>query len=228
MAYAAITETLKNDVTNKIRSMKVAEMNTMPDPDAVMAKIAENTELHDNAVNLLWAQTEPDLYPRLEKYNKTASIKFKFRVPAEYSKNGHTTREVTSLFPCKQVVPCMVETSSGYGSRTEGITEINFTASPLFAEYAEVYKNRVECIERWDAVIKQVNNFLASCKSANEAVKLWPDVARYLPKATIDKINEKSTKQAKDVSSALAALQAIDMDQVNTSTVLARMAGATV
>jgi len=228
MAYAAITDTLKNDVTSKIRSLKVAEVNTMPAPDTVMTKINENTELFEHAVSLLWANTEPDLRPRLEKYNATAAIRFKFHVPAEYSKDGSTTREVQVRFPCVKRVPCTVATTTGYGAQTEGVFEIDFAASPLFTEYAEVFKNYVECVNRWDEVANQVTNFLDSCKSVNEALKLWPDVARYLPKASIAKVNEKSVKQTRDASTALAALQAINMDQVNTSTVLARMAGATV
>jgi hypothetical protein len=53
-------------------------------------------------------------------------------------------------------------------------------------------------------------------------------VVRYVPKQYIDKMNVKTEKQEKKASSAMEALKAIDMDAVNASTVLARMAGARV
>lgn len=226
MAYAAITDTLKAEVSNKISNMKLAEVNTMVDSDNLLKSITENTELREHAVNLLWKNTEPDLRDRLSKYNKEANIKFKFFVPAEYRSNGETL-EVTANFVSAKVVPCMIDSVTGYGARTTEAVILDFATHPLLAEFAEAHKNRLECSKRWDAVNAQVGNFLNSCKSANEAVKLWPDVARYLSKKTLDKVNEKSAKQVKDASSALAALQAIDIDQANTSAVLARMAGAT-
>lgn len=227
MAYAAITHTLKAEVTNKISNMKVAELNTMVDSDSLLKSITENTDLRDHAVNLLWNKTEPDLRDRLSKYNKEASIKFRISMPVEYSNNGEM-RLIIGDFKSARLVPCMVEAVSGYGARTAEPVDIDFAYHPLLAEYAEAFKNRVECNNRWDSVRTQVNNFLSSCKSVNEALKLWPDVVRYLSKQTIDKVNEKSVKQTRDASTALAALQAIDRDQANTSAVLARMAGATV
>lgn len=227
MAYAAITDTLKKEVSTRIRSMKVAELNTMVDNDSLLKSITENTDLRDHAVNLLWNNTEPDLRDRLSKYNKEANIKFRVHMPVEYSNNG-SVGLINDIFKSAKLVPCMVEASSGYGARTIEPVDIDFAHHPLFAEYAEAFKNKLECSNRWDAVSTQVNNFLSSCKSVNEALKLWPDVSRYLTKQTIDKVNEKSVKQTRDASTALEALQAIDMDQANTSAVLARMAGATV
>lgn len=227
MAYAAITDTIKSEVRNKIFDMARKEKSTMVDSDVLLKSITENTELRDHAVNLLWKNTEPDLRDRLSKYNKDAQIKFKFCLPAEYRSNGET-RDFIADFTSAEVVPCMIDSSTGYCARTTEAVTIDFATHPLLAEFAEAHKNGVECTKRWEAVTSQVLNFFDSCKSVNEALKLWPDVDRFLSKKTLDKVNEKPTKQVKDASSALEALRSIDMDQANTSAVLARMAGAAI
>lgn len=226
MAYASITAELKSNVNAKITGLKYSELGTMTDPDGISEKIVNNTEIRDHVVNLLWDKTEPDLRERLEKYNKEASIRFQVQVPVEFRKEGTYSLTREYLIPTAKIVPCMTALHNGYGARVHETYEVDFYISPLFADHAEAYKNRLECVNRWDAVATQVIKFLESCKSANEAIKLWPDVARYLPQATLDKINHKAEKQVKGASAALAALQGIDMDAVNTSTVLARMAGA--
>lgn len=84
-----------------------------------------------------------------------------------------------------------------------------------------------EITERWSKVQSQVLSFLDNCKSLNEAVKLWPDVLRYVPDEYKERLERKAVKVVKE-SAALAALKEIDLDAVTTSTVLARMAGAKV
>lgn len=226
MAYAAITSILKGLVRDRIHMLKVAELSTLTDPSTIIPLIQNSRTLREHAQQLLWNTTEPDLRERLEKYNKEGQIRFKFIVPAEYSSNSEMTREVVESFAKGQVIPCTVAMNDGYGVRTRDSICIDFNQDPLFQHYAEAHKNYIECSNRWEAVTTQVINFLNSCKSANEALKLWPDVARYMPKETLERVNLKSEKKEKDASAALTALQNIDMDSVNTSTVLARMAGA--
>jgi len=69
---------------------------------------------------------------------------------------------------------------------------------------------------------------VSKCKSLNEAIKLWPDVQRYVPKQFLDRVAKKAEKSAGAASQGAEALKGIDVDMVNTSVVLARMAGATV
>jgi hypothetical protein len=226
MAYAAITSGLKQEVRSKIQQLKNVEIITLKDHDHVEEQITSSPLIQEALLTLMWESTEPDLRDRLEKYNRDCVVKFKFTMPAEYSHNGTEERVKECRATASKGIPCLVEISTGYNQSTAKTYSVDFHSDPLFAEYADAFKNRRECSKRWEAVETQVLNFLDSCKSVNEALKLWPDVARYLPKHAIDKVNLKAEKQVKEVSDALKALGAIDMDAVNTSTVLARMAGA--
>jgi DNA polymerase elongation subunit (family B) len=96
---------------------------------------------------------------------------------------------------------------------------------PLLIEARDLAVLRRECSKRWTKVQDQVLKFLGSCKSLNEAIKLWPDVRRYIPKDYLKRVDTKVEK-TKTKSSGADALAGMDMDMVNTSLVLARMAGA--
>lgn len=93
------------------------------------------------------------------------------------------------------------------------------------------YDARTECIIRWNTVARQISTFLDSCKSLNEALKLLPDIERYVPPYYLERVGEKrGTSSAKKTdeearkAEVLAALKAVDIDTVRTSEVLARMA----
>jgi len=83
-----------------------------------------------------------------------------------------------------------------------------------------------EIEERWNNVRKQVIQYLESCKSLNEALKLFPQMQVYIPADYIEKLNEKRSARDKVDSRALEALAAIDVDGVQAAFVSARLSGA--
>ena len=98
---------------------------------------------------------------------------------------------------------------------------------PGFAAILAWRMSQKEMSRRWEKVREDIVGFLSSAKSLNEALKLWPDVARYVDKDLVAKVNEKTVAKVKPaVSDAMARLAAMDMDAVVSSTVLARLAGA--
>jgi len=104
----------------------------------------------------------------------------------------------------------------------------------LVQAWMDVYHAQVECRDRWLKVEKQLLDFLDTCKSLNEALKTLPDIARYVDKHYLDRVEEKRTatvsKRKVDEEArkaeVLAALAAVEVDVVRTSEVLARMASS--
>ena len=115
--------------------------------------------------------------------------------------------------------PCVVNTE---------VVHLTAEAHPLIKEYIDALIIKNEAVARWDGVKLQITSFLESCKTVNKALKLWPDVQRYIPKEYITRVNAVTEKAASSHNTALDALKNINMDAVTTSTVLARMAGATI
>jgi len=108
---------------------------------------------------------------------------------------------------------------------------IGFTPTEVLpAEFQTCYEyaQRVKEINtRWKKVIDQVSEFMQSCKSLNEALKLWPDLRVYIPKTHLERIEKKSERKASE-STAAEVLSRIDTDQIQASAVIARMSGAAV
>ena len=83
-------------------------------------------------------------------------------------------------------------------------------------------KNEIQ--QRWKETEEKIVNFLRSCKSLNEAIKLWPDVALYVMESDIERMGVKREKVKE--SKALEALKELDTDALVSNVVIARMSGA--
>jgi len=83
--------------------------------------------------------------------------------------------------------------------------------------------SKTEMEIRWSETEEKIVNFLKSCKSLNEAVKLWPDVALYIQEEDIARMGVKREKVKE--SNALAALRDLDTDALVSNAVIARMSG---
>ena len=95
-------------------------------------------------------------------------------------------------------------------------------------EVRELYDYRLlkaEVEKRWEAVKPQVMDFLNSCKSLNEAIKLWPDLEHYIPKEYMTRMLAKN-ERTKSESRAVEILNGIDTQGVMAAAVMARMASA--
>ena len=217
MAYVAITSRLTHDVRSIITRMRDAERSTLHDLETAMERVAKSQELKDITYARLW-QPEHDLMNRLSKYDTETRV----RVSVSQEIEG---REINLVLNLHTKVPCFLVSNTPY----DGIkVKLEVHDHPEFQHLIDLRKHYNDLTNRWSSVVTQVTNFLESCKSLNEAVKLWPDVARYIPKEDMERVNKKSERAAKEESDALSALKAIDFDTVNSSTVLARMAGAQV
>ena len=224
MAYVAITDRLVNDVSNKIGVMRTAEINAMPDPQPTITEIIRDPAVTAMVVEKMW-EPVADIRGRLEAYDREVTVRIKVKHRST-NDDGAVVNHLMTEFDVKAKVPCIVAVEDGYYPRAKYLMFSD--CDERFASVWEMQSNRREASDRWEAVSKQVTEFLKSCKSLNEAVKLWPDVTRYISKDDMDRLEKNAPKAQKEVSKAMEALKAMDLDAINASTELARMAGAKV
>lgn len=225
MAYVAITDRLVDDVKSKINTMEGSELNTLPNSSQLQAELLKDPAVLARIMGKFW-EPVADIRERLEQYNKPATVQIRaYHTTVGEGGKVEKLRLLAGDFG-KRDVPCTVDTGEGYYKYAA--LEVDETFDPRLMEILTIEQQHKEVRDRWEAVTNQVINFLRSCKSLNEAVKLWPEVTRYLPKEAVDRLNQNAPKQQKEASKALEALKAMDFDTINASTVLARMAGARV
>jgi len=109
----------------------------------------------------------------------------------------------------------------GYNNRVQ----IKNLTHPEIKEYIDKSRADRSIMDRWDRVMEQVTEFLKNCKSLNEGLKLWPQLAMYIPASDIERVNRKNDKEKK-ASGAASALASMDTDMLISSAVIARMSGA--
>jgi len=74
---------------------------------------------------------------------------------------------------------------------------------------------------KWQKTLEQVNLFLSKCKSLNEAIKLWPQVALYIEDEDMERFNKKVERKARE-----DVLENIDTDELTAVAIAAKLSGA--
>ena len=243
MAYVALSRDLRYEIDNKIRSLMRTELDaikpaegattdlyTAAAPEAKRREIASKTpealkeymHLFTRQNRLVYHAWEVDI-AIMEDATDTASC---------ISSGRHNVGEVPAFMTLQH---------NGQHSSPYPRPQYKFTRQELLdtadnraaVEAALAYHDaRKECIDRWNTVSRQISKFLDSCKSLNEALKLLPDIERYVSRDYIARVNEKrgggtsakKTDEEARKAEVLAALKGVDVDTVRTSEVLARMA----
>jgi hypothetical protein len=212
MAYVAITKELIELVTFKMVNMRDAELTPLANANTLFDDWIKTPEFETMVEDKLW-QPVQHLREQLSSYSTRDTIQVVVTTPENaWALSRHY----------KMAVPCIYHRDSQYDTAVTTLT-IHPDEYLTTAAIAEARHNTQEVVKRWGAVIKQVTDFLQACKSLNEAVKLWPDVVRYIPKQHMDRLQIK-TEKAERTSTALEALRKLDLDTIQASTVLARMA----
>ncbi len=106
----------------------------------------------------------------------------------------------------------------------ESIDQAPIAMHPVL-EYVTVRDN---ITKKWADIRDKVLNFVESCKSLNEALKLWPELRMYIPQEYLDRVDRKATRNKSEdtPSKALEALAGIDTQEIQAAAVVARMHGA--
>jgi hypothetical protein len=215
--YVATSKTLLREIEQRISNMRNTELKSMPQPEPPAFDMANEPWLR----KLTWG---PLFGSEFEGHKELTSD----------SGSGDMIRlhvvELDDLIPKRGTKPLDVTFRIKGAAKyfyEYGVYSVSREAHPWLGAWADNRLLRHECETRWESIDKKVALFLDNCKSLNEALKLWPDLAHYVPQEYIDKVNEKTEKKKSGPSeAALEALKAIDTDVVAQSNVLARMAGA--
>ncbi len=219
MAFVGISKDFMQRVTSKIDNMQRAEAKTLGQ---------EKPKLHIHNTDPFFMQTywgeHTALYKQVptEWLSHVDSVSMKFRIPG-----ANRTREIDNYFEFRAVASNSVgfpipPRTSMYDSKECDPT------NPVMHEIL-AYATSMNDIEvRWETVKQKVVTFLQACKSANEAIKLWPDVKIYFEAGDIERLEVKNVRAGSKESAAAVALAGIDTGEIMSAAVIARMSGAQV
>jgi hypothetical protein len=215
MAYVAISGDFNARVKEKIHKMLQAELATLGEEPAVHC-----TGQEPFITNTVWGEhvhlkdVLPDTW-----CSKRDDLNVRFAIPEHTNSQGKPIY-YSSRFKFSSEIK--VPPNFGYyDSQTIPNSE------PLLATLVEWATKRQEIIARWSAVQDKIESFLRECKSANEAVKLWPDIKMYFNAQDVARLEAKHGR-SETQSKAAEVLAGINTDEVMSAAVIARLSGAQV
>lgn len=206
MAYVAISGEFIDRVKRKVYSMHQAELGILGGFDQ---KVSPDSSLY---LETVWGEhlnLRSSLPDRWKRHTDCLNIRFKME-------DGKVVNHSFSLTGDGETPPY-------FDNYTHKPVDMNH---PEMREAVAYYRRKLEIDNRWMSVSDKVISYLHSCKSLNEAVKLWPDVVMYIDKQDLDRMGVKR-ERAKE-SAALEALKSLDTDELVGAAVIARMSGAQV
>jgi hypothetical protein len=216
MAFVGISKDFMERVKVKINNMHQAELKTLGEVPTVSITDREPWVLkalwgdHVHLIDQMpenWMQTLQEVRLKVEINNPDlldkADRQFNFKVnpPSKTvaPPNFNWYNETSVSADCPQIAPVV--------------------------EYATKFK---EIQVRWINVTAQVTQFLYSCKSANEAVKLWPDIKMYFDQHDVQRLEVKTVRSGTAESEGAKKLAELDTSSLTSAAIIARMSGATV
>lgn len=176
MAHVGITYNVRSEIGRAIREMQNKELTALGEqPEVVVTEAEAEAAYWGPHIHL--KDTIPDKWKTNER---TVVLKAKGKEGEDILYTHYTFNHYIESPP------------KTYSTMVELPYE-----DPRVQRYAEHYYNCKDIRERWSGVQFTIINFLSTCKSLNEAVKLMPELAHYLPKYLIDKMAEKRGPRAK-------------------------------
>lgn len=216
MAYVAISGDFMTRVKNKIEKMTQSELNTIGEEPSIQCNGGEPF-----VIQTLWGE-HANLRNDIPSNwcSSTEELRIKFNIPEHFTAKGEPIQyhsKVKFLSPAKTP-----PRFSNYESNEVPNTE------PILMHLVEWAGKRQEIINRWKEVQDKIRTFLHSCKSANEAVKLWPDIKAYFDPSDVQRLELKAVRAGSEGSDAAKVLAGIDTGEVMSAAVIARLSGAQV
>jgi hypothetical protein len=223
MAYVAVTKEIVRDIERNIDALRSTEVSTLR--SVTIEETGKDPAFLAVVYKILWKDVY-DLAPRLQKYNVKRRLYIELNIA---SHEEGATKTLTRAGDWS--VPCIYNKADPYTNiqiTHKQIVDAGGDSVPIFKEWVTYENELSETNSRWNKLAKQVTSFVEAAKSVNEAVKLWPDLRRYLPAAALERLDKKTERGAVVSSGAAEMLAKLDTETLNTSTVVARLAGAKV
>lgn len=225
MAHVAISRDFINRVENKIVGMRNAELKALgEEPKLMLSKESQPV------LNAVWGE-HLHLRNQIPKQwkNDSSTIRLTFNttsIQTKVEKDGSLTESPIS---CQFTVQASQDDKfdfppNGYWHGHYLICDADVSHPDL--KQAVDYGNAKAEIElRWQKVAQKVVGFFQSCKSMNEAVKLWPECKMYIDADDIRRFEIKVVKSGNKDSEAAKVLAGIDTDELVGAAVAARFTG---
>jgi len=219
MAFVAISRDFMQRVNSKIEQMRRAEVRTLGEnrPDLAL------NPADPFYMQTIWGE-HAHLHAQMPKawISHQEQIRLKFKIPGAARIKEHLNWfEFRAVSTSQDGFP----TPPRFSSYEEKECDPN---NPLLASILDYAVKLNEIDSRWETVQLKVYQFLQACKSANEAVKLWPDIKTYFDKGDIDRLETKAVRAGSKDSAAAEALASIDTSEIMSAAVIARLSGAQV
>lgn len=212
MAYVAISKDFRDRVTYKIQGMEKAELNSIGQEPPIT--------LSPETPSLLDAVWKEHLHLRhvipADWTSSMDSFSAKFELPVEGSE-----AKFSHSFNIK--LTDVMRTPPNFYKYHHQVVDHNASE---FSHLLDWVKKKQDINARWQKVLVQVQSFLENCKSANEAVKLWPDVKMYFDAHDIQRLETKTERSGSSTSNAAQVLAQMDVNELTGAAVIARMSGA--
>lgn len=177
MAYVGITHALKGEIRGTIRQLAQKELNALGPVPEIVPTISEAEEAYwgpyihlRDVIPTLWKGSERHV-TLIARGKEGETI-----LHTHYTFNQH--------IPTPPRCHTMLVTLSYEDERVK--------------RFAEHYYNSKDIQDRWTGVRDTLMDFLNTCKSLNEAVKLMPEIVHYVPKYMLDKLEEKRGPRSKE------------------------------
>jgi flagellar motility protein MotE (MotC chaperone) len=219
MAFVAISKDFMSRVESKISNMCRAELKTLGDkPDLAL------NPSDPFFISTVWKE-HAHLYPMMprEWLSKHPEVSLKFKVP-----DANFADESRNHFGFKAKTTGANQDFSFPPNHSYYNTVVCDPYNPIMSSILEYAVKHKEIEQRWEKVNIKVVEFLRACKSANEAIKLWPDVKTYFDSEDVKRLDVKVVRSGSKDSAAAAALANIDTNEMMSAAVIARLSGAQV
>lgn len=218
MSYVGISGELINNVENHISRMRNKEREAFTTPLSVL----ELSEAPQEVVALLWGEHAhlQQLLPEAWM-NKNTAVDLHLSYTLDDSPDAD---RYSTTFTVKYSDQLMAPPGISSYRHDIGIP-VNTCPIPQAEDFLKWSKEMTTIEMRWRKVREQIVAFLRSCKSLNEALKLWPDVRIYIPDEFLKRVAHKVEREV-SVSKAAAALANVDTDAAISAAMTARLMGS--
>jgi hypothetical protein len=216
MAFVGISKDFMDRVKSKIHNMHLAEIKTLGEVPTISITNREPWVLKS-----LWGDHIHLVDQMPEKWmNKLEEVRLRVEI-----NNPDLLDKSDRNFSFKVKASSKIVAPPNFDWYEETAVPADCPQIAPVVEYATKFK---EIQVRWINAETQITQFLRSCKSANEAVKLWPDVKMYFDPHDVERLETKTIRSGTAESEGAKKLAELDTTSLTSAVVIARMSGATV
>lgn len=233
MALVRISKDLLNDSERHINQLRDKELASRPKPPELTD--GYTTPIPEELITAMWSEA-PELQGKLPKSwgrtAKTVAVPLHMQYPYTDDPTQFRSKEVAVKFTLPQEVTLPPNAEQFYVGTW--VPKLRPTVLKTGEEHLGIFKDVYEYTawqdatkRRWGDVTNKVRGYLNKCKSFNEAIGLWPEVAGFVPESYTQEVNRVVVKaprvKAAPPTLEEKALTEADRQQALTSLTLSRL-----